>query len=151
MYVLKSQKHCQHECMSAAILTSRWYVSDMNKGGMCGTSGVHYVTSQPFSALQWRRANQHGCATSSSKSKQRNTFVAWNNHVEPANGNICTLCFTCSFNSWLCLEAPLKYCGQHAQIIQINWLERHQLTCSCFCCDLKNWASWIQNKKVEHA
>ena len=50
-------------------------VSDItNKTSMFGKS-IKYIMSQPFSALHWYRANQHGCIQKSTDSKQKSTFA----------------------------------------------------------------------------
>ena len=57
--------------MSAATLCLAIFFSDvMNTAGVCGSS-VYYVISQHFSVLYRQRANQHGSALRSSKSKQK--------------------------------------------------------------------------------
>ena len=51
--------HKHNRC--AAILCQAACVSDMaNKAGMC-VSSIKNIENQPFSALQWQRANQRGC------------------------------------------------------------------------------------------
>ena len=56
---MKTQSQC---CYFVAAI----YISDtMNWVGVCVKS-IQYITSQPFSALQWYRVTQHGCALRSS-------------------------------------------------------------------------------------
>ena len=106
---------------------------------ICGTSGVHYVTSQPFLLFGGEeQTNMAAPRAAPNRSKEillLHGTTTWSLQMEIFALSVLRVQ---SFNSWLCLEAPLKYCGQHAQFIQINWLEMRQLTCNCFCCDLNN-------------
>ena len=54
-------KNYKNTTVGAAILSISVSSDVMNKAGMCG-KGINYITGQPFSALHWSRAIQHGGA-----------------------------------------------------------------------------------------
>ena len=85
---------------------------------------IKYVTSQPFCALQWYRANQNGCALRSSNLHKWYRTSKWSMH---ADRNICTFVYIfgpiCCLVMLICIPVCVCVTGESIQVFlrQLCW------------------------------